>query len=89
MVSLVPADASRPTARTDRVAAVEGACSWGSPVYETVKLVRNPKTGKVDEKVYRFLVSAAVREILASCSFYFLRIRFFLEGCVLCARNDD
>ncbi|RWW55527.1 hypothetical protein BHE74_00037833 [Ensete ventricosum] len=60
MVSLVPADVAKPTARSEKVAAVDGTCNWANPVYETVKLVRNPKTGKMDDKVYRFLLSAAV-----------------------------
>ncbi|URD99523.1 protein transport protein-related [Musa troglodytarum] len=59
MVSLVPADVAKPTARSEKVAAVDGTCNWANPVYETVKLVRNPKTGKMDDKVYRFLLSAA------------------------------
>ncbi|WOL05846.1 hypothetical protein Cni_G14577 [Canna indica] len=59
MVSLVPVDSGRPTARSEKVMAVDGACNWENPVYESVKLVRGPKHGKMDEKVYKFVVSAA------------------------------
>ncbi|CAL9079956.1 unnamed protein product [Musa textilis] len=58
MVSLGPVGASRPTARSEKVAVIGGTCNWVNPVYETVKLVRNPTTGKMDDKVYRFLLSA-------------------------------
>ncbi|XP_042403369.1 intracellular protein transport protein USO1-like [Zingiber officinale] len=58
-VTVIPADAGRPTARSERVPVVEGACDWVNPVFEAAKLVRNPKTGKMDEKVYRFVVSDA------------------------------
>ncbi|XP_042406862.1 intracellular protein transport protein USO1-like [Zingiber officinale] len=58
-VTVIPADAGRPTARSERVPVVEGACDWVNPVFEVAKLVRNPKTGKMDEKVYRFVVSDA------------------------------
>ncbi|XP_042436729.1 myosin-10-like [Zingiber officinale] len=72
MVSVIPSDAGRPTARSERVPVMEGICDWVNPVYEAAKLVLNPKTGKMDEKVYRFVVSDAgssKAEILGEASF--------------------
>ncbi|WOL00203.1 hypothetical protein Cni_G08916 [Canna indica] len=59
MVSLVPQDVGRPTVRSELAAVVDGTCSWLNPIYETVKLVRDPKSGKMIEKLYQFLVSVA------------------------------
>ncbi|XP_074559696.1 uncharacterized protein LOC141815644 [Curcuma longa] len=58
-VTMIPEDAGRPTARSERVPVVEGSCDWVNPVFEVAKLVRNPKTGKMDEKVYRLVVAVA------------------------------
>ncbi|WOL10125.1 hypothetical protein Cni_G18879 [Canna indica] len=57
-VSLVPLDVGKPTVRSERVSAIGGTCKWLNPIYETVKLVRDPKSGKINEKLYKFLVSA-------------------------------
>ncbi|XP_038977969.1 myosin-J heavy chain-like [Phoenix dactylifera] len=57
MIALVPVDVGRPTVRSEKVAVIEGTCRWANPIYETVKLVHDPKTGRVSEKVYHFLVS--------------------------------
>ncbi|CAL9068128.1 uncharacterized protein LOC135671739 [Musa acuminata AAA Group] len=56
-VSLVPLDVGKPTVRSERVAVVGGTCKWSNPVYETVKLTRDPKSGKINDKLYQFLVS--------------------------------
>ncbi|CAL9125122.1 unnamed protein product [Musa textilis] len=56
-VSLVPLDVGKPTVRSERVAVVGGTCKWLNPVYETVKLTRDPKSGKINDKLYQFLVS--------------------------------
>ncbi|XP_042467497.1 probable DNA double-strand break repair Rad50 ATPase isoform X1 [Zingiber officinale] len=57
MVSLVQLDTGKPTARTEKAAVVNGTCNWSNPIYETVKLVRDAKSGKMNEKWYQFLVS--------------------------------
>ncbi|XP_027110326.1 uncharacterized protein [Coffea arabica] len=57
-ISLVPADVGRPTVRLGKSSIREGTCSWESPVYETVKLVKETKTGKFRGKIYHFIVSA-------------------------------
>lgn len=63
MVTLVPVDTGRPTAKSEKVAVIDGTCRWANPIYETVLLVRDPKTGRINEKVYRFLVSTTVWKI--------------------------
>ncbi|KAG9132819.1 hypothetical protein Leryth_022011 [Lithospermum erythrorhizon] len=57
MVSLVPADAGKPSVRVGKAKIVEGSCIWENPIYETVKLVREAKTGRFKEKVYYLVVS--------------------------------
>ncbi|KAL5747481.1 hypothetical protein ACOSP7_024481 [Xanthoceras sorbifolium] len=57
MISVVPGDVGKPTARLEKAAIQDGCCRWGSPVYETVKFVRELKTGKISEKIYHFIVS--------------------------------
>ncbi|URD82166.1 ATP-dependent RNA helicase [Musa troglodytarum] len=58
MVSLVPLDVGRPTVRSEKVAVMDGTCNWSNPIYETVSLACDPKSGKINEKFYQFLVSA-------------------------------
>jgi len=60
MVSLVPVDVGKPSLRTEKTAIVDGDCHWLNPVYETVKLTQDQKTGKISDKVYQFIVSATV-----------------------------
>ncbi|KAF8413151.1 hypothetical protein HHK36_001126 [Tetracentron sinense] len=57
MISLVPADVGKPTVRLEKAAIGDGICRWENPIYETVKFVREPKTGKINEKIYHFVVS--------------------------------
>ncbi|XP_072987208.1 uncharacterized protein [Typha latifolia] len=57
-VSLIPLDVGTPVVRSEKVAVINGTCRWLNPIYESVKLVRDPKTGKINEKIYQFLVSA-------------------------------
>uniref|UniRef100_A0A7N0URN6 C2 NT-type domain-containing protein n=1 Tax=Kalanchoe fedtschenkoi TaxID=63787 RepID=A0A7N0URN6_KALFE len=56
-VSLVPEDVGKPTVRLQKAPLLDGICTWESPIYETVKLVRERATGKIDEKIYYFVVS--------------------------------
>ncbi|PSS32387.1 Intracellular protein transport protein [Actinidia chinensis var. chinensis] len=56
-ISLVPADVGKPTVRLERAAILDGTCFWENPVYETVKLIRNQKTGRFNDKCYHFIVS--------------------------------
>ncbi|XP_038978956.1 polyamine-modulated factor 1-binding protein 1-like isoform X2 [Phoenix dactylifera] len=58
MVDLVPKDARKPTARSEKAAVIKGTCHWVNPIYETVKLTKDPRTEKINEKAYRFLVIA-------------------------------
>ncbi|KAF8379478.1 hypothetical protein HHK36_028913 [Tetracentron sinense] len=57
MISLVPADVGKPTARLEKAAIHDGTCYWENPIYETVKFIQENKTGKINEKIYHFLVS--------------------------------
>lgn len=56
-IALIPEDVGKPTVRLEKAAVQDGICSWKNPVYETVKLVKDLKTGKINEKIYHFIVS--------------------------------
>lgn len=56
MISVVPADVGKPTVRSDKASVRDGSCFWENPVYETVKFNREPKSGKIHERIYYFVV---------------------------------
>ncbi|PHT38619.1 hypothetical protein CQW23_22192 [Capsicum baccatum] len=58
MISVAPADAGKPTVRLGKAAIIEGTCSWENPIYETVKLVTDTKTGKYKQNIYYFAVAS-------------------------------
>nr|XP_011470373.1 PREDICTED: LOW QUALITY PROTEIN: centromere protein F-like [Fragaria vesca subsp. vesca] len=57
MISLVPDDVGKPTVKLPKTKAQDGTCTWENPVYESVKLVEESKSGKLKEKIYHFIVS--------------------------------
>nr|GMC61972.1 early endosome antigen 1 isoform X1 [Ipomoea batatas] len=57
ILSLVPADAGRPTVKLGKAAIIDGTCSWDNTIYETMKLERDSKAGKFQEKIYYFIVA--------------------------------
>ncbi|CAA3025314.1 Hypothetical predicted protein [Olea europaea subsp. europaea] len=56
MVSVVPADVGKPSVKSEKAIVRDGVCFWENPVYETVKLYRDSKSGKIHEKIYHFIV---------------------------------
>ncbi|XP_057424694.1 uncharacterized protein LOC130718196 [Lotus japonicus] len=57
MVSLVPDDVGKPTVKLEKTAVQDGTCIWENPIFESVKLVRDAKSGILHEKIYHFIVS--------------------------------
>ncbi|XP_021730100.1 uncharacterized protein PFB0145c-like [Chenopodium quinoa] len=57
MISVVPVDVGQPTVRLGKAAVQDGICIWENPVYETVKLTRETKTGKIHDKIYQLIIS--------------------------------
>lgn len=57
MISVVPAENGKPTARLEKSTVKENGCYWENPIYETVKFIQDPKTGKILERIYYFLIS--------------------------------
>lgn len=57
VLSIVPGDIGKPTMRLEKAAVRDGICRWENPVYETVKFIQDPKTGKISDKMYQFLVA--------------------------------
>ncbi|XP_077223754.1 uncharacterized protein LOC143857224 [Tasmannia lanceolata] len=56
MVSLVPLEVGKPTVKLEKATVHDGVCQWENPIYETVRLNQDPQTGKINEKIYQFLV---------------------------------
>ncbi|KAI3453695.1 hypothetical protein Pfo_010358 [Paulownia fortunei] len=56
MISVVPTDAGKPNVKSDKAAVRDGSCFWENPVYETVKFNKDPKSGKIHERIYYFVV---------------------------------
>ncbi|KAK9143398.1 hypothetical protein Syun_012798 [Stephania yunnanensis] len=59
MVSVVPVEVGKPTVKLEKVLVREGSCCWENAIYETVKFNRELKSGKVNEKIYKFIASNA------------------------------
>ncbi|XP_042512330.1 myosin-3-like [Macadamia integrifolia] len=57
MVSLIPLDVGKPTVKLEKVTIKDGNCRWENPIYETIRFVQDPKSGKLNEKIYQFLVT--------------------------------
>ncbi|XVF10625.1 hypothetical protein REPUB_Repub07fG0198700 [Reevesia pubescens] len=60
MISVVPGDGGKPTTKLEKATVQDGNCRWENPVYETVKFVQEPKTGKINEKIYHFILSTGL-----------------------------
>lgn len=56
MISVVPADVGKPTVKSDKASVRDGSCIWDNPVFESVKFNRDPKSGKIQERIYYFVV---------------------------------
>ncbi|KAL8170654.1 hypothetical protein V2J09_022458 [Rumex salicifolius] len=57
VLSLIPADTGKPTAKLEKHEIRDDCCYWESPVFETVKLVQDPKNGKIHDRIYYFIIS--------------------------------
>ncbi|KAJ0265560.1 Myosin heavy chain-related protein [Hirschfeldia incana] len=57
ILSIVPGDVGKPTARSEKAVVRDGQCRWEIPVYETVKFLKDGKTGKVNQRIYHLIVS--------------------------------
>ena len=55
----------------EKAAVRGGVCRWENPVYETVKFVREPKTGKFNERLYHFVVSTVWSLKFSVCGWLF------------------
>lgn len=56
MVSVVPADVGKPTVRSEKATVRDGSCYWENAVLETLKFALEPKSGKIHERIYNFVV---------------------------------
>ncbi|TYJ06585.1 hypothetical protein E1A91_A12G244100v1 [Gossypium mustelinum] len=60
MISVVPGDGGKPTTKLEKATILDDICRWEKPVYESVKFVREPKTGKINERIYHFILSSGL-----------------------------
>nr|XP_043607599.1 myosin-11-like [Erigeron canadensis] len=58
-IAVIPGDAVKPTARLEKAKIKDGCCHWEKPHHETVKFTQDQKTGKFNEKVFRFVVATS------------------------------
>lgn len=57
MISIVPESVGKPTIKLPKTSIIDGICLWESPVYETIKLIKDSSTGIYKENVFHFIVS--------------------------------
>ncbi|KAI4351757.1 hypothetical protein L6164_006079 [Bauhinia variegata] len=57
MISLVPDDVGKPTVKLEKAPIQDGTCLWENPIFESVKLIRDAKSGNLYEKIYHLVVS--------------------------------
>ncbi|KAI4315396.1 hypothetical protein L6164_028211 [Bauhinia variegata] len=60
VLSIIPGDVGKPTTRLEKATVRDGICRWESPVYETIKFIQDPKTGKISERIYHIVVSTGL-----------------------------
>ncbi|OIV93531.1 hypothetical protein TanjilG_28688 [Lupinus angustifolius] len=60
VLSIVPEDIGKPSTRLVEAKVNDGVCTWENPVYETVKLLQEPKTGKFNQRIYHFMLSTGL-----------------------------
>lgn len=79
MISVIPDDGGKPVKTLEKATVQDGNCRWENPLYETVKFVREPKTGKINERIYHFFLST-VRYIYfdENFEFFFFLISIYL-----------
>ncbi|VFQ99637.1 unnamed protein product [Cuscuta campestris] len=56
ILSILPADAGRPTLKLGKAAITQGCCSWDAPVQETIRFEKDSKSGILQEKIYYFVL---------------------------------
>ncbi|XP_042462544.1 myosin heavy chain, cardiac muscle isoform-like isoform X2 [Zingiber officinale] len=57
VISFIPIDTGKATAKTNKVSVRNGICKWPDPIYETTRLLQHAKTKTYDEKLYKLLVT--------------------------------
>lgn len=63
MISVVPADVGKPTLKLEKAIVRDGSCYWDKAVFETVKLIQEPKSGKIHEKIYYFILGTGSSKV--------------------------
>ncbi|XP_020590667.1 abnormal long morphology protein 1 [Phalaenopsis equestris] len=56
-VTFTPTDSGKVAAKTTKASVRNGSCKWSDPIYETTRLLQDPKTKDYDEKLYKLVVA--------------------------------
>ncbi|KAL4324208.1 hypothetical protein GQ457_11G023840 [Hibiscus cannabinus] len=60
IISVIPEDGGKLIRTLEKATVQDGNCRWENPVYETVIFVRDPKTGRINERIYHFVLSTGL-----------------------------
>ncbi|KAK8618029.1 hypothetical protein V6N13_115904 [Hibiscus sabdariffa] len=60
IISVIPEDGGKLIRTLEKATVRDGNCRWENPVYETVIFVRDPKTGRINERIYHFVLSTGL-----------------------------
>lgn len=60
VISVVPGDTGKPSSKSDKAAVRDGSSVWESPLYETIKFSRDPKSGKIHPRMYHFILGTVM-----------------------------
>ena len=76
-LSVVPADVGKPTVKLEKGRLEGGSYYWENAVFETVKFFQDPKSGKINDRIYHFIVSKVQIFTIFSTS-YFIWYQIFI-----------
>ncbi|KAK7258802.1 hypothetical protein RIF29_24389 [Crotalaria pallida] len=73
-------DIRKPSTKLEKAKVNDGVCRWENPVFETVKFVQEPKNGRLNERVYHFVLCHNVIKSCNDQSQYSLKRHRDIEG---------
>lgn len=60
-MTFTPIDSGKVTSKTTKASVRNGSCKWSDPIYETTRLLQDPKTKDYDEKLYKLVVAMVLK----------------------------
>lgn len=85
MISVVPGDTGKPSSKSKKATVRDGDYVWEDPLYESIKFNRDPKSGKIHQRMYYFIVGTVLYlqrgdTFLMLC---FVKMILLLKSCLL------